>query len=414
MHKSSTILSLLVLAFTLSATVAAKDKAPDPEKLAEKTRRALASSGGLAGKPQLAPEEGVQSSDLIPAPSNPLEKTKVTAPIAPLKPGLQTADGQAARNRMQAEQGVKDLNTAMKVEVERFNQLLAQRFAVSLLDTGDGLTRQFIANGVLKMNPDIYTRMESGLASLYVENGKINGQSRPVCYVLNNPGRAGHLWRSFVPENDKSERAVQWAASYLVAHEVGHCLDRLQREAYTQKGEWDGAQLQGIGIPLAAFNRTFGAGRKIDAKEYREQQVVLNRDGGLMQYQERVADAFAVLWMMANKSPNENLKPIWDTRNRVAGNGVHHAHATTPTLQKAYALGMEIKNMPDMDTLWSLARKAQSQGGIDSSLEGSSRLVHADAEQREAAPNTKPGEISKKGTLPAVVRFDRLPKFGDR
>jgi hypothetical protein len=414
MNKPCVTKIVLMVGLSLAFSTSAQHKDVSPEKLAERARKALENSGGLSGARQLAPEQGAAvPENTIPVSNNPLGTTKLEPPVTFLKPRLQTAQGQEARNQTLLSQGVKDLNAAMKIETERFDRLLGQRFSVSLLNTEDGLVRQFIANGVLKMNPDIYTRMESGLASIYVANGKINGQARPVCYVLNNPARAGHLWRSFVPEDDKGEKAVQWAASYLVAHEVGHCLDRLQREAYTQKGQWNAEQLQGIGIPVAAFNRTFGAGRTITAKEYSDQQVVLNRDGGLMQYQERVADAFAVLWMMANKSPNEHLKPIWDTRNRVASHGVHHAHATTPTLQKAYALGMEIKTMPNMDTLWGLARQAQIQGGIDATLEGNSKLVHADAEGREAAPNTKPGEISKNGTLPAVVRFDRLPKFGN-
>lgn len=338
---------------------------------------------------------------------------KIGAPITPMPRSLNTFEGEVAAHENAARQGVKDLNEAMKAEISGFNVLLESQFAVVGLSTDDPHMRNFIANGVLRMNPDIYTRMESGLASLYVANGKLNGQSRRVCYVLSNPERARHIWRSFVAKGEKDDAAIAWAAKYLVAHEVGHCLDRWQRSSYTQGNEITQGQLGLMGVPAVAFERTFGAGRTVSDKEYRDQQVVLYRDGALLQYQERVADAFAVLWVMGQKIPNDNLKPIWDTRNRIAANGVHHAHATTPALQKAYAFGMNLKTLPDLQTLWDMARKSQIAAGVDPSLGRGSTLVHADAEKREAAPGAKPGEISDKGVMPSVIRFNKLPKFGD-
>lgn len=405
MHKIATLLGLLALSLGVQA---ADEK---PGKMAEKTREALAQSGGLSGAPQIPSEQGAQT-DSGGAISNPLSDTKIAAPKVFMKPTLSTVEGEAAKQKISDAEGAKKLNAALAIEAERFNRLFHDKFSVSLLDTGDGLVRQFVATGILKMNPDIYTRMESGLAAIYLSNGKINGQARPVCYVLNNPSRAEHLWRGFVSHESRKESDIQWGASYLMAHEVGHCLDRQQREDITQRGEWDSTQMEAMGIPVAAFNRTFGEGRKINANEYRQQQIVLYRDGALLQYQERVADAFAVLWMMGNKSPNENLKPIWDTRIRVGGHGKHKSHSTLPTLQKAYALGMDMKELPSMEHLWTLARRAQMEGGIDASLGANSTMVHAEAENREAAPDTKPGQVAKNGTLPAVVRFDRLKKFG--
>lgn len=211
---------------------------------------------------------------------------------------------------------------------------------------------------------------------------------------------------------DRSKESIQWAASYLMAHEVGHCLDKQQRENDTATGEWNAVQLERLGIPIAAFDRTFGAGNSITQRQYRQQQVVLYRDGALLQYQERVADAFAVLWMMNSRAPDVNLKAVWDARTRTGNHGDHNAHFTVPTLQKAYAIGMHVKTPQSIDMLWGLARQAQFEGGVDRSLHGNSALVHAEAEGKEAAPDAKPGEVSRSGTLPAVVRFDRLPKFG--
>lgn len=359
----------------------------------------------------VAAQDKTASSDLtIPDPGNPWVKMQST--VTPLPKPLRQSEGSLAKAQIQAKTGAQALNAAMLREVEGFDRFMADRFSIALLSTDDPQVRHFIAQGVLKVNPDIYTRMESGLASLYVENGKVNGQSRRICYVLNNPERAGHLWRSFVPETRQDETGIGWAARYLVAHEVGHCLDRWQRGQHTRSGSLSASTLATLGIPPVAFDRTFGAGRTVDPKEYQQQQVVLYRDGALMQYQERVADAFAVLWMMGQKAPNENLKPIWDTRMRVAGHGTHHAHATLPALQKAYAVGMELKAMPELNALWDMSRRVQIAAGVDPSLGPNSKLVNADAENREAAPGAKPGEISPKGTMPAVIRFDKLPKFG--
>lgn len=357
-------------------------------------------------------QAGDTSTSELEIPSSNTPGVKITPPISPMPRSLNYSEGAVAAQENAERNGAQALDEAMKAQVSAFDAILSDKFAVVGLSTSDPHMRNFIANGVLRMNPDIYTRMESGLASLYVANGKLNGQSRRVCYVLSNPHQARHIWRSFVAKDGEEKNNIQWAAKYLVAHEVGHCLDRWQRSSYTKGQDITQAQLEVLGIPGIAYERTFGAGRTVKAKEYQEQQVVLNRDGALLQYQERVADAFAVLWVMGQKIPNENLKPIWDTRNRVAANGVHHAHATTPALQKAYAFGMNLQAMPDLQSLWDMARKAQIAAGVDPSLGSGSSMVHADAEHREAAPDTKPGEISKNGVMPSVIRFNRLPKFG--
>lgn len=403
--------STLYLALGITIFSSASHSAPNKD--AEAMRKALGDGGGLSSYSQSPPEEiETNASPGIIPDNNPLSGTQVKEPIRQFKSTMTTIEGGQAAYQRQTEQGIQDLTDALKIEAERFGVLLQDRFAVSLLDTGDGLVRQFVATGVLKMNPDIYSRMESGLAAMYIADGKINGQSRPVCYVLNNPSRSPHLWEGFVPSGDRSKESIQWAASYLMAHEIGHCLDKQQRENETASGQWNALQLERLGIPIAAFDRTFGAGSSITQRDYRRQQVVLYRDGALLQYQERVADAFAVLWMINSRAPDVNLKTIWDARTRYGNLGDHKAHFTVPTLQKAYAIGMNIKTPQSIDMLWGLARQAQFEGGVDRSLHGNSALVHAEAEGKEAAPDTKPGEISKNGTLPAVVRFDRLPKFG--
>lgn len=362
--------------------------------------------------PVAAQEKPATTDPIVPSTENPWVKIRPT--VHPMPKKLQQSEGVVAKAQIQAKAGAQALNAAMLREVEGFDRLMTGRFSIALLSTADPQVRSFIAQGVLKVNPDIYTRMESGLASLYVENSRINGQQRPICYVLNNPERAGHLWRSFVPENKNDEAGIGWAARYLVAHEVGHCLDRWQRSQHTQSASLSAEALSALGIPKVAFDRTFGSGRTVAPKEYQQQQVVLHRDGALLQYQERVADAFAVLWMMGQKAPNEHLKPIWDTRMRVAGHGAHHAHATLPALQKAYAIGMEFKSMPDLNALWDMSRRVQIAAGVDPSLGPNSKLVNADAEKQEAAPGAKPGEISAKGAMPAIIRFDKLPKFGTK
>ena len=357
--------------------------------------------------PKGAGEVGIQ----LPDPGNPFTKTTVTAPKA-FKPRPLTVV-QTEGPTKPAEPDMPALSKALQAEAQQMNTFLGKYFTVQLLATNDPQVKGFIAGGLFKMNPDIYTRIESGLASTYASNGNNNGKVGPTCYIMTNPDRAQYLWRSYVADNTPTPEVIGWAARYLISHEAGHCMDRWQRSTQAPKGGWTADNGEPLGIARFAFDRAFGMGRQVDNREYMAQQVVLQRDGAQTQYQERVADAFAVLVMMVQKAPEASLKPIWDTRNRVGASAPYHAHFTTPTLEKAYALGMS-NTATDPDTLWALARKAQMLGGIDPSLGPNSQKAYVDADIEERAPNTAPGQISKTGVMPQTIRFDNLPKFGAR
>lgn len=357
-------------------------------------------------------DKPAELSNLVEQTSNPLSGVKLKEPEIHFRRSMTVSSGPQARAEQEEKKGVEQLGKAFQEAIGVFNQQLSDRFETILLDTGDPKVRNFVAQGILRMNPDLFTKAESGLAALYLSSSSVNGTQRPVCYVLHNPKGATHLWRSFVPANDKSDQAIKWAGAYLVAHEVGHCLDRMQREILTRKGPLDAATLSMLGVPSVAFNRTFGLGRSVDVNEFRSQQVVLYRDGAMLQYQERVADAFALLWVMARNAPEENLLAISQARTRVSSHGQHHAHATAPAVEAAVRAGRGLSGNQDITQLWNAARTIQIQVGVDASLGENSRLVHAEAEKRETLPGATPGQVQINKPLPAVVRFDNLPRFG--
>ena len=308
----------------------------------------------------------------------------------------------------------RSLTDLFNQEVELLREATRAQFRIQVLKTNDPAVRKFIAQGILKMNPDIYTQMESGLAGMYVYNGQIDGKKGPVCYVLNNPDRSEHLWKGFVLNQSTSPTPehIQWVARYMLSHEVGHCLDQSERLQKIMHQSWTRDQAESLGIALAAFDRTFGDNGKIDFNGYQSQMVVLFRDGAQLQYQERVADAFAVFWLKQHQAPSFIFDTILQQRQQVTNRAAYHAHATVPTVQYALDLSQTLTAQQPLSVLWQNARLAQQKGGVDRTLWQGSQWVHADAEKREAAPGQKPGVIAPNGVKPAVIRFGQTKKFG--
>lgn len=308
----------------------------------------------------------------------------------------------------------RTLTDSFNHEVLSLQSATQNIFTIQVLRTNDPSVRNFIAQGILKMNPDIYTQMESGLAGMYVHNGQMNGRKGPICYILNNPDRSEHLWKGFVLNQtaQPTQEQVIWAARFMLSHEIGHCLDQADRLKKVIQSTWNRDQSEMLGIATSAYDRTFGLTGIVDYNTYQGQIVVLARDGAQMQYQERVADAFAIFWLKQHQAPQLIFDAILKQRQQTTNHAAYHAHATVPTVKQALNLSLEMPQNQNIDDLWKQSRLAQQRGGVDESLWQGSRWVHADAEKREAVPGQKPGETAPNGTKPAVINFSRMKKFG--
>lgn len=298
------------------------------------------------------------------------------------------------------------LEPLLQEELQRLENALQGRMGIALFRTDDPVIRGFIASGVLRVPQEAYLRLESGLAAVAVLNGKHNGQNRPMCYVLFNPSRAGPVERSsFIPIAQATGDARQGAA-YLAAHETAHCIDHLEREGLlAKKMQWTPEEAVTVGIQPDAFARVFGA--KASTAAYRTRLNDLYADLAQRQYEERVADAFGILWVWRLGGSDEVQRIIREVRGR---DNPKNAHYTAPILDALPVLKPKAIQASSIDEVWGMARGTQRQIGIDPILGANSTVWRnplADALQ-QAKKNNKPTPA----TPPRTKAWNELPRFG--
>lgn len=302
-----------------------------------------------------------------------------------------------------------ELETLLKTEVDRLQGAIPTMHLV-LLNTDDTAYRGFISAGVLKVSDSAFDRMEQGLAGLEISQGKINGNEGAVCYILYSPHLAGFLVRSFV-NPIREVASAQSAAAYLMAHETGHCLDQLEREqTIPDQAIWASAELAPLGLAPAAVQRVFGD--SMPSAAYLNQRRALAADNAQAQYEERVADAFGILWVW-RLGGSAKVRDVVQARRAYLS--PWSAHATAPILAALDNYKDALAKSQSVADVWALARQAQLAIGVDPSLGKDSTHVHnplmdapATPEERAAAETALPQPPAP----PTSHNFNDLPRFG--
>lgn len=300
------------------------------------------------------------------------------------------------------------LEELLPQELKRLENALGGRMGVALFRTDDPTVQAFIAGGILNVPQEAYLRLESGLAAVAVLEGKHNNQKRAMCYVLLNPERAASARRSFFEPIAQATGDPRQGAAFLAAHEVAHCLDHLERESLLAKHmRWDAGQAEAVGIQPYAFTRLFGTHAATAA--YRARLNDLYADLAQRQYEERLADAFGVLWVWRMGGAQSVLEKVIQVRK---GERAHNAHATAPVLAMLDSVKPQLEQAQGVDAVWSLARQVQRHVGVDSSLGPGSTvatnpLSTAIQNAREQARKDLPPPAP-----PRPKAWNELPRFG--
>lgn len=300
------------------------------------------------------------------------------------------------------------LEPVLREELARLERALDGRLGIALFRTDDPTVQSFIAGGIVQVSTEAYLRLEAGLASVAVLDGQHNGQRRPMCYVLFNPNRTGPVERSSFRPIAQATGDARQGAAYLAAHEVGHCLDRLEREGILKRQmRWNAQQAQQVGVQPDAFARAFGDGEAATAA-YRARLHDLYGDLAQRQYEERVADAFGVLWVWRTGGSDEVQRIVAEFRGRDTPT---NAHATAPILQALPALKNQVTPGMPIDGVWALARQAQREAGVDARLGAGSTVardpvVGALKKVRRDQPPAPPSGPAR------AKAWNELPRFG--
>lgn len=283
-----------------------------------------------------------------------------------------------------------------------------------LLNTNDPTYRAYVAAGLMRTDDEAFTHLESGMASVTVIDGFYNGQRGPVCYVLYHPDEAGAIYRNFVqPITAVSDERS--AAAYLMGHEVGHCLDRLERQTLMAgKMVWNADEVTPLGLSPVAVQRVFGA--TLATAAYPTKTKDFYRDNAQRQFEERVADLFGVAWVWRLGGKEAVVKALEEAR---APMHPWDSHATVPALQALdqAANKQQLSQAQSVADVWQLARKVQQEVGVDPSLgPGSEHALNpmgqyldgTPAPSSSAAPAPQPMPLP----IPQGRNFNDLPRFG--
>lgn len=283
-------------------------------------------------------------------------------------------------------------------EAQILEASLEGKMKIVVMGTDDPIIRNYVARGLLHTDGDSFSKQENGLAAVLVVGGKINGITQTACYVVFNPARAAHAWRNFLdPLTQKGDQHA--GAAFLMGHEVGHCLDQFERNTRLSVKNWSSGEAGTFGIQTDAWIRSGGDAQKINMEEYRKIAKPFFADGAQLQYQERLADAFGVLWAWHRKA---DLKLAATVRQNRGYAETWSSHATAPALKDIDQFQDQAQAMTLPD-IWMLSRGLQVKSGVDARLKMAGdkgvRTTIAKAETKPAAE--KPAEI--KPTVAAEI-----------
>lgn len=297
-------------------------------------------------------------------------------------------------------------------EGEVLQQAVGSKMQVVVMSTDDPTTRNFIARGILHTDEDSFQHQENGLAALLVGGGKINGVTQTVCYVVFNKERAGHIWRNFIVPLSQGDN-LNPGISFLMGHEVGHCLDHQERTARLSK-TLTLAEAGTVGIQTDAWIRSGGA-TTITNAAYAETAKTLFKDGGQRQYQERVADAFGVLWGWHRGLDVKSVDVVRENRANLDSWSTHSTNAALNGIEEFYDVAPL-----SINELWMLARGIQVRTGVDKRLMagGDKAIINTVAKTNnntvaltETPQQPQPKQPLVKDAMGRVI-FENTRKFG--
>ena len=282
-------------------------------------------------------------------------------------------------------------------------------FHIVLLNTEDPIVRSFSAQGLLKRSEAKFIKETHGLASFLLQNAIINDKKITACYVVYDASLSGHVWRNFiVPMQD-----IEKGTDFLMAHEVGHCLDNHQlNQALAKQDTLNLEEGKQAGIEPHAWER-YAKDKDISQKTFNELSQSVLYDSAQVQYRERGADAFALLWLWKQQGPENAIELLSRTR---ANQSPWSSHNTGDVFKGMESLYEKASSGASLENLWTQARTQQMKVGVDQSVvEGPHAGIPPKKEpesQIASAPKTQDPPVSEKPPLPKGVFT--LPSLGSQ
>lgn len=234
---------------------------------------------------------------------------------------------------------------------------------IMVLASKDDLIYNFmlseVANGSEKKLKD--KKVDDGIYSV-LGSPFINGREVPMCYIVFGDHIEEYNEKIIKPlEGKLSNEAI---ASLIVGHNVGICLDELERENKIKKQYlWSLKTVHKLGLYQEAVSNILPNGLKSNIWNLKKEEILNNN--AQKQYQQNVADSFAILWAF-NRGYKDSYQAYMETKEYLPN---YSTHNTTNALK---AIKSELNNSKintlTLSKIWKIARNNQFKVGVSKEL----------------------------------------------
>lgn len=204
-------------------------------------------------------------------------------------------------------------------------------------------------------------KIDNGIYSLLGEPF-INNKKIPMCYIVFDDNF--ELFNNKILKPLESKIGEDATASLIVGKQVGLCLDELERNRKVyRKHTWFANEVKEIGIYPQTFRTVFPNGMRSTIYKIKENELLNNN--AQLQYQQQIADAFAVLW-----SYNRNYKNAYKSYIEVKDYLPEYStHYTKPILKKLETKLIRMKtNTLTLSKVWKIAREEQANSTVSKNI----------------------------------------------
>lgn len=319
---------------------------------------------------------------------------------------------------------VGEKNKALSNEFVDYMKQAANKFLnlgipmkVVIVDTEDYELRRFVANNVLRSNKNNFESIDTGLTSILSLDNKMNKNEIPICYIVLKNDQQKSLMDQYIRplSNTVNEKTI---AAYLVAHQVSHCMDNLERFKQLPKvSTWFPDDAKKVGLASSAIRRLYPYG--MTYQQYARTTMHLYDDLAQRQYQERIGDIFGLYLTVFAGYDESIFDGIIKLRDRLAKNSSHNTYDAINNIKADYISADKL----NIKTLWQSARKLQTYKDVDSSLQyGANENMYKaslnknqDLSESSITEEFDPKKKQEKKSDPnsKPVNFNTVPKFGE-
>lgn len=283
---------------------------------------------------------------------------------------------------------------------------------VVVVNTQNTLMRKFIAQNILKTDKETFDGTDEGLSSVLSLQTKVNSSFIPTCYIMfRKEGLTGLKNNILEPYSNAIGKKA--TASFLVGHQIAHCMDNLERyKVLPRQNIWFANDASKIGIAAPTMRRLYPYG--MNYNQFSHTTMHFYQDIGQRQYQERMADIFGVFMTLYRGYSDKIIDLVIQS---------HSGASSTSALDTAPALkGIKAKYSAipktSVQALWKGARDIQVMVGINSALgDGAPDSVVKDNSMSSGKiyDNIKveKAKDKKQDNKPKKINFDNTGKFED-